>query len=633
MSEIKYKVLGEKVLRHEHINAAVVAPNLSFRWVDITAQSWWGVWQGSTMPFNNGTWGGDGSANDIWLYPNGAFDNGHTITIDQYDVMTRTTDWWKGLRFPKFKVTFSLTESDTVYMTLMNNYNDTIVPQWSTIVTSGQEIACNWPDENQGSLYWNDLGYFELYTSNSTPLTIQKIEVFTDQTMVQPPAWGPTFQFTTFNPRSVYQSDGTASISIQITTASFGFDMTQYYMTLSVDGGTPAPVGQNLQVNGEWNLDIGLGNFAATGSYYTITASVLSNVDGSLIGSTSAATTPTDSISPVITSFTAGTPVYMTVPVTLTGTDNVGVVGYLLMDTPVPPQQMQTPAVQYFTMSTTMPTSYTAISAGGSVLYAYLIDAANNITVSTGIPMTFNVGPSVDFIQFTPVFILQDGGYTSINLTIVTDSTVYDMTQYQLNLSVNGVLINTVLPSVLYAGEWNMVTSLGIIPTITSEYTVTADIVPLGGGTSIASKSFTGAPPAWYDITSLFIPMGNVGYPQAIYVGGEWVPAPLTYSPGSIGIALQNIVALGFAGMTKIRITCNNTIGNGQSAMIGMTMDLTSYYMMLHNGAFENATEIVLDAPTIAQAISSGCTNLVVDSMEATGPSIAAPITKIELYY
>ncbi len=97
--------------------------------------------------------------------------------------------------------------------------------------------------------------------------------------------------------------------------------------------------------------------------------------------------TPTgtlDTTPPIVTAFTVpATASTLTVAITtLTATDNVGVNGYLVNESP------SAPAASASGWSATAPTSYTFATAGAKTLYAWARDAAGNVSASLSAPVT-----------------------------------------------------------------------------------------------------------------------------------------------------------------------------------------------------------------------------------------------------
>ena len=99
--------------------------------------------------------------------------------------------------------------------------------------------------------------------------------------------------------------------------------------------------------------------------------------------------TVTDFVAPVITSFSIpSTSEFLTVPVTLTCDDLVGVVAYCLSETNSPVGWVNT-----------LPTEYTFATTGSKTLYAFVKDAADNVSVpsssSTYIQFVDYIPPSI----------------------------------------------------------------------------------------------------------------------------------------------------------------------------------------------------------------------------------------------
>ncbi|MEW6117830.1 MAG: hypothetical protein AB1553_13180 [Nitrospirota bacterium] len=86
---------------------------------------------------------------------------------------------------------------------------------------------------------------------------------------------------------------------------------------------------------------------------------------------------PVDTTAPIVTGFTVpATANTLTVSVSMTATDNVGVTGYLVNESAT------APAAGAAGWSATAPTSYTFATAGTKTLYAWAKDAAGNVSAS-----------------------------------------------------------------------------------------------------------------------------------------------------------------------------------------------------------------------------------------------------------
>ncbi len=111
----------------------------------------------------------------------------------------------------------------------------------------------------------------------------------------------------------------------------------------------------------------------------------------------------TDTAAPVLTAFVVPpTSVSLTVPITtMTATDNVGVAGYLVTETPTAPSPA--PALGW---TATAPATYTFASQGANTLYAWAKDAAGN--VSQPLSTTTTIGQADQPIATTGVTVPPD---------------------------------------------------------------------------------------------------------------------------------------------------------------------------------------------------------------------------------
>ncbi|MDD5164999.1 MAG: hypothetical protein PHG25_00445 [Candidatus Pacebacteria bacterium] len=105
-----------------------------------------------------------------------------------------------------------------------------------------------------------------------------------------------------------------------------------------------------------------------------------------------------DTTGPSITSFAIpSTSASLTVPVTFTAVDNVGVAAYLIKETSTVPSLGDT------AWSGSVPTSYTFGSSGSKTLYAWVMDAAGNISASKSATVVINivVAPTTYILTYT----------------------------------------------------------------------------------------------------------------------------------------------------------------------------------------------------------------------------------------
>jgi hypothetical protein len=104
-------------------------------------------------------------------------------------------------------------------------------------------------------------------------------------------------------------------------------------------------------------------------------------------GNASSKPATTDTIVPTVTVFSVpSTASSLTVSITsITATDNVGVTGYLVNESPTKP------SASAAGWSATVPASYTFTSAGAKTLYAWAKDAAGNVSASRSATVTITV--------------------------------------------------------------------------------------------------------------------------------------------------------------------------------------------------------------------------------------------------
>ena len=206
-------------------------------------------------------------------------------------------------------------------------------------------------------------GSITLSATNNSTLSNPASLIYTSQAVV-PAA-----------PTSVFASAGNASASLSFVapTNNGGSPITGYTVTSSPAGGVDASAGSTSLTRTITGLTNGISytfTVRASNSAGTSNASVPSN---SVVPSA-----PADITSPIISSFLVPTSsTSLTVPITsLVGSDNTGVSGYLLTLTSTVPSSSATG------WTTTAPTSYSFSSAGTNTLYAWVKDAAGNVSSS-----------------------------------------------------------------------------------------------------------------------------------------------------------------------------------------------------------------------------------------------------------
>ena len=132
---------------------------------------------------------------------------------------------------------------------------------------------------------------------------------------------------------------------------------------------------------------------------------------------------------PVVSTFTVpATATTLTVAITaLTATDNVGVTGYLVNESATKPAAGNWPASR--------PTSYTFPSAGTKTLYAWVRDAAGNVSASRSAGVTITLPPGADTIAPT---------VTGFTVPVTAGSLTVPITLFAAtdNVGVTGYLVN-----------------------------------------------------------------------------------------------------------------------------------------------------------------------------------------------
>ena len=109
------------------------------------------------------------------------------------------------------------------------------------------------------------------------------------------------------------------------------------------------------------------------------------DLKGNVSASRSAPVVIPDFIAPAVSGFIVSTSNSLTVSIsTFTATDNIGVTGYLITESP------EIPSVSDSRWSTTAPTNFTVSGAGSRTLYAWAKDLAGNISASSGATFMFS---------------------------------------------------------------------------------------------------------------------------------------------------------------------------------------------------------------------------------------------------
>ena len=115
------------------------------------------------------------------------------------------------------------------------------------------------------------------------------------------------------------------------------------------------------------------------------------NVSNGSSASVTITITTADTTPPTVTGFSIpATSSSLTISITaFTATDNIGVTGYIVTETST------APAAGATGWSATAPTNYTAATAGTKTLYAWVKDAAGNVSTSLSAPVTITLADAI----------------------------------------------------------------------------------------------------------------------------------------------------------------------------------------------------------------------------------------------
>jgi hypothetical protein len=184
-------------------------------------------------------------------------------------------------------------------------------------------------------------------------------------------------------------TDGTAAassivISVSPTTAEVPVFSTRDFLS-SVTGTAETRVTWSIQ-EGPVGGSLAGGVYTAPGSagvFHVVAASVADpTLTASATVTVTAAPTPTDSTPPVVAAFAVSGTVSPVTVSAFAGTDDVGVTGYTITQANVPP------GAGSGAWQLRAPTSYATLSTGAVTLYPWVRDAAGNVSLSYGAPVT-----------------------------------------------------------------------------------------------------------------------------------------------------------------------------------------------------------------------------------------------------
>ena len=129
---------------------------------------------------------------------------------------------------------------------------------------------------------------------------------------------------------------------------------------------------------------------AGAHTLYAYAKDAAGNVSTGKSASVTITITTSDTTKPTVNTFTIpATATSLTVPISnFTATDNIAVTGFIVTES------SSAPSATAAGWSATVPTSYTATSAGAHTLYAYAKDAAGNVSTGKSANVTINIASS-----------------------------------------------------------------------------------------------------------------------------------------------------------------------------------------------------------------------------------------------
>ena len=327
--------------------------------------------------------------------------------------------------------------------------------------------------------------------------------------------------------------------------------------------------------------------------------------------SASVVITLSDTTPPTVTVFTIpATATALTVPITsFTATDNVGVTGYLVNESPT------APAPTAAGWSTTVPTSYTCTTAGNKTLYAWAKDAAGNVSASRSASVVITLsdvtppsapanlsaiagGPtqvslnwtaSTDNVGVTGYRVMRNGSQIATSSsTAYSDTTVAAGTAYSYTVRAYDAAGNVSADS-----NTASVTTPTLLPAPVLDVTVTTR--QSAGSRTISSPSFSTAKPNELLVAFIASDGPNTGGAQLItaVTGGG-----LTWTLRSRANAQA-----GTAEIWQARAT--NVVSN---VIVTATRATGSYQGMITVAAFQGASLVANGSSTNASAASGAPT-------------------------
>ena len=333
-----------------------------------------------------------------------------------------------------------------------------------------------------------------------------------------------------------------ASVTFAAPASNGGSTITGYTVTSIPAGGTDSNTGTTSLTHTVTGL--------TNGTSYAFTVKATNLIGEGPASSSSNSITPTDLTLPIVTSFTIpSTSTSLTVSVSsFTATDNNAVTGYLLTES------SSSPLSSDGGWSGTAPTSYTFTSQGAKTLYAWVKDAAGNVSASMSGSVTVDTAsPTV-----TAFTIPSTASSLTVSISSFTATDTVGVTGYLITESSNTPLSND--------GGWSGTAPTSYTFTSQGAKTLYAWVKDAAGNVS-ASMSGT------VSIDTIPVITNIVSTPSSGGVSISWVTDDLSSSRVDYGFNNNY-------GTSTTEVDTSPRVTNHIVALSGLTSCTTYYYSM-----------------------------------------------------